>query len=126
MFHPKAFASGVRVMLTNGGVASRLIVTAFVAVPPPDSAAQVNVVPVVSAVTVTGSHPFLDVIADSASVIDQVIVTSDRYHPFLPRFPEVVGTITGGVSSYTVISTVAATGGKLPSDAPNVKVSVPM
>jgi hypothetical protein len=86
-----------------GPVASRLMVTDWLAEPPELVAVQVNVVPAVSLVTVVEPQPDCDVIAESGSVTLQPIVGLAMYQP-LTRVPVTVGVITGGVTSVGVIA----------------------
>src|SRR5262245_60168228 len=92
----------------TGGVASRLIVTDSVDVPPSLVATHVKTVPVVSVEIVVGAQPVCDVIADSASLTDQLTVTLLVYQPLVPRVPTTVRAITGRVpsSALTVMETV--------------------
>ncbi len=83
----------------SGGLASRLMVTLSVLLPPPLVAEQVKVVPAVSATAATLEHPVVDEIADSGSVTDQSIDTSPVYHPVASGEPPIVRTIAGGVTS---------------------------
>jgi hypothetical protein len=84
---------------TVGAVASRLIVTDSLLVPPALVAVQVSAVPVVSVLVVVKPHPVEEVIADSLSSTVQVTVTSLVYHPLLPSVPLTFGVISGGVVS---------------------------
>ena len=54
---PNAFAPGPALAVTTGAVASRLILTELVAVPPALVAEQVNVAPAVSSMTLTEAQP---------------------------------------------------------------------
>jgi hypothetical protein len=87
------------VTATSGGVASRLSVTGWLALPPALVAEQVNVVPGVLAAIVVGSQPVLFVTADSGSVTLQLTVTSLVYQSLLPCVPATVGVMAGGVES---------------------------
>ena len=80
-----------------GGVASRFTVTDPAPVPPTEVAVQSYVVPALSADSVDGSQPSLEVIADSWSVRDQATETSERYQPLFPSVPVTVGVTTGAV-----------------------------
>ena len=99
MFQPAAFAAGSRVVKIVGGVASRLIVTDRVAVPPRLVAVQVNVTPDVSEVTLVVPQPVEELTADSASITDQLTPTLLVYQPPFPSVPVTVGVIVGGVPS---------------------------
>ncbi len=59
---------GLAAQVTAGGVASRLIVTLALAVPPAEVALQAKVVPAVSPVTLAGPQPLDGLIGDSGSV----------------------------------------------------------
>jgi hypothetical protein len=83
---------GLAVQASVGGVASRLIVTLAVVVPPGDVAVQVKVAPGVSAVTIACSQP----LTDSARLTDQTIATFDVYQLFRPSVPVTVVVIVGG------------------------------
>ena len=108
LFHPLAFGAGVRLLkVIVGGVASRLIVTDCELVPPALVAVQVKVVPAVSVLIVVELHPVLDVMLDSGSVTLQVTVTSLVYQPFVPKVPETLGVMTGGVVSVGTLITTA-------------------
>ena len=85
-----------------GAVASRWIVTDWVVVPPALVAEQVNVVPVVSAVTAVAPHPVVDDTAESGSSDAHEMWTSLVYQPFVPSVPVIVGTTVGPVGSMTV------------------------
>ncbi len=87
--------------VTDGGVASRLIVTDCSVVPPALVAEHVKVTPVVSVVTDWSSHPVFEVIGPSSSLTVQVSATTPRYHPFRPEGPVAVrfGVMTGPVES---------------------------
>ena len=78
---------------------SRLTTTVRVAVPPPEVALHVKLVPVVSETTLDGSQPAVEVTAHSGSVTDQLTPTSEPCQPLLPSVPDTVGVITGGVRS---------------------------
>jgi hypothetical protein len=75
------------------------MVTLLVAGPPPEVALQVKTVPVVSVVTVLGPQPVVEVTLDSGSLTVQETVTLDRNQPSLPRVPDTLGVMTGGVVS---------------------------
>jgi hypothetical protein len=68
---PDAFGGGVADAAAVGGVASRLIVTLALLVPPVLVAWHVRVVPAVSVVNVTASHPVWVVTSDSGSLTVQ-------------------------------------------------------
>lgn len=97
--HPARFAGGEAAADEEGGVASRLIVTDAVAVPPPRVAEQVSVVPLVSVVMLVASQPVVDEIADSLSTTVHVTEMSLTYQSALPGVPVTVGVMTGGVAS---------------------------
>ena|SRR5689334_16993070 len=81
-----------------GAVASRMIVTSRLLIPPALVALQLMVWPGVSAEIVVGAQAG-DVTADSASETVQLTVTSLVYQPLLPSVPVTLGVITGGVAS---------------------------
>ena len=85
---------------TIGLVASRLMVTDCVLVPPELVAVQVNVTPDVSVVTKLVSQPDCDVMADSGSLTVQPTVTLLMYHPLFPRVPLTFEVMTGAVGSH--------------------------
>ena len=85
--------------MTLGAVASRLMVTDLLSVPPALVAEQVSVWPAVSELMVVGSHPVLLVMDDSGSLTFQLTVTLDVYQPFWPCVPWTSGVITGAVVS---------------------------
>jgi len=62
-------------------------------------AEQVKVVLAVSEVRFDAVHPFKERISDSASIADQLTVTSLVYQPLDPIVPLTLGVITGGVLS---------------------------
>jgi len=99
---PFALAGGPALAEAAGGVASRLIVTDAVDVPPPLVAEHVTATPDVSFVTFVGPQPVLDEIADSPSVTVHVTDTLPMYQPAFPSWPVTVGVITGGVESAAV------------------------
>jgi hypothetical protein len=105
LFHPAAFAVCETEML--GFVASRLIVTDSLVVPPALVAEQVRVVPPVSVLIVVGPQPDEDEIVDSPSVTDHETVTLLVYHPLFPRMPLTFGVIAGGVESNAVVAHAA-------------------
>jgi hypothetical protein len=82
-----------------GTVASRLIVTDWLFVPPALVAVQVRVVPVVSVEIVVGPQPDCVEIAESGSETVHDTITSEVYQPFEPNVPDTLGVITGGVVS---------------------------
>jgi hypothetical protein len=79
-----------------------LIVTETVLGPPPEVAVHVNVVPVVSVVTVWVVQPLLEMIADCPSVTDQLTVTLPTYQPFEPCEPFTDTLMMGGVLSVEI------------------------
>ncbi len=85
--------------LVLGLVASRLIVTLWLLVPPVLVASQVNVTPLVSPVMFCSSQPVWLVIGVSLSRTLQVRVTSSVYQPLSPSVPSMVGVMIGGESS---------------------------
>jgi hypothetical protein len=62
----------------------------------------VNVAPLVSVATVSGSHPSCAVIVDSASLTSHATATSETYQPAAPSVPDTDGVTTGGVMSSVV------------------------
>src|SRR5690242_6297188 len=109
-------------MLTPGAVASRLIVTNWLAVPPALVAVQVRVTPLVSLLRVLGSQPDCALIADSLSTALQLTATSLTYQPLLPRVPFTWGVMTGGVVSHRSCTGLPPTG---PSNSPQARMIVP-
>ena len=102
--------------LAAGGVVSILTDTLFVAASPSAFVAEhVMVVPVVSAPSVTGSHPDVEAIADSPSATLQLTDTALVYQPLAPDVPVTVGVIVGGVVSAP--SSMAADGAAEPTSA---------
>jgi hypothetical protein len=100
LFQPLPFAAGVRlVKAIVGAVASRLMVTDWLFVPPELVAEHVNVVPLVSLETVVGVQPDDEVMLESGSVTVQLTVTLLVYQPLFPSVPETFGVMTGGVES---------------------------
>ena len=87
------------VIVAAGRVASRLIVTDLLLVPPALVAVQVYVAPEVSAVIATVPHPLCAPIDDWASVTAQLTFTLLVYQPLAPSVPLTVGVIAGGVVS---------------------------
>src|SRR5688572_6492571 len=71
-----------------GFVASRLIVTVSLSLPPSDVAAHVKLNDSVSWLTTVVPQPLCDEIADSPSVTLKLTVTSETYHPFRPSVPD--------------------------------------
>src|SRR6187549_3473179 len=71
-----------------GGVASRLIVTDSLVVPPADVAVHVNVVPAVSAITALVEQP-VRAAGELLVVTVHVSCTSPVYQPALPCEPEI-------------------------------------
>lgn len=134
LFHPAALGAGVRETTMDGGVASRLIVTVLKRdSPAPFVAEQVNVRPAVSVVMDVELHPVEDAMPDSGSVALQVTVTLETYQPLRPRVPVIVGVITAGVLSMTMVRLWFAVCGRqfdtlnkqLESTTCTVKVEVP-
>ena len=80
-------SDGVGMQVRLGDVASRFTVTVSVLVPPSLVATQVNVVPAVSAVTVTVSQPLRAEIGVCGSRTSQLTVTSPVYQPPSPSWP---------------------------------------
>jgi hypothetical protein len=97
---PRMIVLGVTLGLSTGGVASRLIVTDCVDVPPALVALQVMVMLAVSVLIVVVLQPVLEGV-DSASVTLQLTMTLLVYQPFVPSVPVTVGVIIGGVLSCT-------------------------
>src|SRR5687767_747009 len=105
----------------TGAVRSIFTVTDFVAVPPPLTALQVSVVPLVSSLRMVVSQPVREVIEDSGSFTDHVTVTRVLFHPFALGSGETRGSMTGAV--------VSPAGGGLVTVTPNVaaaKLNVPL
>src|SRR5215472_6173319 len=124
----------MRAPIIDGGVASRLIVTVLkLESPAPFVAEQVTEKPAVSVVIDVGAHPVEDAIPDSGSVAFQLTVTLLTYQPFEPIVPAIVGVITGGVLSITILRVCVAVCGwqletltrQLESTTCTVKVKVP-
>src|SRR5262249_51499878 len=91
LFHPFAFVAGENEPQASvGGVASRLIVTDLLVVPAPDVTLQLNVVPVVSVVTVVFTQPVCDRMFCGAFTICHATCTSLVYQPLLPGVPVTV------------------------------------
>src|SRR5690348_12687754 len=90
--------SGVPTTLV-GAVASRLMTTLLLCMPPLLLALQVSVVPLVSVLIVVGPQPVWLLMAESGSTTLQLTVTSEVYQPSLPRVPVRLGVMTGGVLS---------------------------
>src|SRR5215213_758638 len=85
LYHP--FASGFRSGIGDTAGAPRSILTTFLTlidVPSPQEAVQATARPVVSAVSVTASHPLEE---DGSGLICQLTVTLLRYHPLTPAVP---------------------------------------
>src|SRR5581483_1088777 len=94
--------------LSVGGVASRLIVTDWVVErSTPFVAAQVNVVPVVSAESVVEVQPFWVNSRDSGSLAAHDAFTSDVYQPLAPCCPVTVEVTTGGVGVQPAVGPAA-------------------
>src|SRR5918998_2014172 len=74
-----------------GAVASRLIVTDWLFVPPALVAVRVKGTLCVSLATVVLSQPGCELMVDSASTTLQLMVTSLVYQPLLPRVPAMLG-----------------------------------
>jgi hypothetical protein len=98
-YQPFAFGLVVAVALMVGAVASRLIVTFSLLLPPALVAEQVSVTPAVSLLTVTGSQPLWLLMADSLSTTLQLTLTPLTYQPLAPSVPATVGVMTGAVLS---------------------------
>src|SRR5688500_17405793 len=107
-YQPAAFAAVVGAATTCGAVLSSLIVTFSLALPPTLLALQVNVAPAVSVDRVTVLQPLLEPIAESASLTFQPTVTSPTYQPSSPSVPLITGSITGGVSSVSMVQACVA------------------
>src|SRR6187551_490263 len=89
--------TGAGVMhVSVGAVASRLTKADALDVPPADVASHVNDTSGVSAVTLTGSQPFCEMISDSGSCTSKLTSTSETYQPLSRIVPETLGVITGG------------------------------
>src|SRR5438067_608262 len=73
-------------------------------------AEQVTAVPLVSAVSVTGSHPLVDATPDCESLTRHVTVTALTYQPLLPSVPLTIGVISGGVVSKNAPTGAPVTG----------------
>ena len=99
LYQPLALGALLAAALMVGAVASRLMVTLWLAVPPVLVAAQVKVSPAVSALTVTGSQPLWLLMTDSASTTLQLRDTSLTYQPLLPSVPTTLGVMIGAVVS---------------------------
>src|SRR5690606_34511413 len=84
---------------TWGPVASRLMVTLSLVVPPALVATQVKVTPAVSLVTRASSQPSVAVIRDPTSPTVQRTLTSPVYQPARPSSPCRKASTTGGVVS---------------------------
>src|SRR5215472_13555787 len=135
LFHPAALGAGVRDPTIAGGVAPRLTVTVReLARPAPFVAEQVSVWPAVSEMIDVEPHPVEEAMPDSGSVALQVIVTLLMYQPFSPSVPVMVGAITGGVLSMTMVKVCVAVCGwqldkltrQLESMTCTLKVKVPL
>ena len=92
-------SDGVGTQVRLGDVASRFTVTVLVLVPPSLAATHVNVVPAVSAVSVTVSQPLCAEIGVCGSLTSQLTVTLPVYQPPSPSGPSMEGTRRGGVGS---------------------------
>ena len=99
---------GETVGAITGAVASRLIVTSTVRVPPSDVAWQVNVVPVVSAETVWSPQPLWSTIWLSGSLTAKLTVGLPVYQPFAPSGEDgsTDGVITGASRSTAPPATI--------------------
>src|SRR4051812_3730050 len=83
LFQPAALGAVRLAKAMVGLVASRLIVTLWLLVPPALLAEQVKLTPLVSLVTLVLVQPLCELIADSLSTTLQLIVTSLMYQPLL-------------------------------------------
>jgi hypothetical protein len=102
LFQPAALGAGVAAATAVGRVMSILMVAATEFVSPAEfTAVQVNVVPGVSAVRVTGSQPVetSELIPEMGSVTVQLNVTLELFHPAELGAGEITGTTTGAVVS---------------------------
>lgn len=99
LLNPALLGAALGVATRAWGVASRWMVTDFVAVPPELVAEQVSVVPAVSALMLVLPQPVVEEIVESGSVTLQDTLTSLVYQPLLPAVPDTLGVITGGVES---------------------------
>src|SRR5207253_469791 len=109
LFQPLTFASGNWAAEAVGAVLSSLILTDPELVPPALVAVQVKVVPEVSVVWVTVTHPLLEEIEDSGSVTDQVMVGLLLFQPAALGTGETLAEITGGVLSAIRLKVADAT-----------------
>ena len=89
-------------IVAAGRVASRLIVTDFVLVPPALFAEQVYVLPFVSEIMDTLAQPLFDWIRDSGSVTVQSSRALVVYQPLLPNVPVTSAAMFGGVVSAAI------------------------
>src|SRR5690349_5330036 len=100
LFQPLVFGTGDGVpKLSTGGVASRLMVTDALVVPPADVTEQLNVTPAVSVVTLPVSQPAVPRMLPGTSLMAQATCTSLVYQPLLPGVPLICGVIPGAVRS---------------------------
>jgi hypothetical protein len=99
LLNPFVFAAALGVAVNEGAVASRLIDTDWLEVPPALVAEHVSVVPDVSLEIVVEPQPVVEVTVDCASVTLHETVTSLVYQLLLPSVPLTFGVITGGVES---------------------------
>src|SRR4051794_32726819 len=92
--------AGMTVCVIAGATVSRLtVIERSARRPAPFVEAQVNVVPLVSVVTVVAPQPVELATPLSASETIQLRETSLVYHPFDPSAPSTCGSICGGVMS---------------------------
>src|SRR5262245_58845882 len=101
-----------------GGVLSILIVSGTeLDNPTPFVAEHVSVTPAVSAMSVEVLQPYEDAIPDSESATLQLTFTVLLYNPLLPKVPEIIGTITGGLVSAAWSTTDSAARRRLATGA---------
>jgi hypothetical protein len=100
---------GPPLIVVSGAARSILIVTdRCVVSPAPFVAAQVTVVPAVSADSVAASHPLDDEIPETASDTLHATPTLPTYQPFVPAVPVTDTVISGALESYLNIATADA------------------
>ena len=102
VYHPPEPSGPLATPVTTGALASRLMVTLRVVVPPSELAEQVKTVPLLFVDSVLSAHA-ADVMADSPSAAVHFTVTSPVYQPFLPSVPVTVYATAGGVLSRTTM-----------------------
>jgi hypothetical protein len=102
---PRSTGFGSTLGASVGSVASRLMVTDSLEVPPALVAVQVSVAPSVSELMVVESHPLELLMADSLSTTVQLTVTLLVYQLLLPSVPLTRGVMAGGVVSVGVEAT---------------------